>query len=68
MARRKETLGDLSRYSVNVPMDDFLKIAEMAKNMDAIKVSLKRIDDQYVAMMQIYREMLNKIAEMQKLL
>lgn len=68
MPKRKDNFGDLKKYSVNIPMDDFLKIADMAKNLECIEHYLKRVDDQYVAMMQIYREMMEKIADIQRYL
>ena len=58
----------ISEISVIIPYREFENLLNAGKRMDELEQRCKRMDEQYVAMMQIYREMLDKITEINRYL
>jgi hypothetical protein len=52
-------------YSVLIPYQDLVKIAEMAQKVETIEDQYKRLQDQYAAIRGMFSECLEKIKEIQ---
>lgn len=55
-------------YSVIVPYRDMVKFVEIAKNYGEINSQLKEMEKRYEALQMMYREMMNKLEEINRLL
>ena len=53
----------VEHYSIIIPYSDFLKIADMAKNYEAILASINRTEEQYAAMRGMFSECLDTVRE-----
>lgn len=58
MVDDKHSFCGVEHYSIIIPYSDFLKIADMAKNYEAILASIKRTEEQYAAMRGMFSEVL----------
>lgn len=59
----KENFGSVDKYSILIPYADFVKIAEMASEVEQIKAQYVRLQEQYTAIRGMFSECLEKIAE-----
>ena len=58
MVDEKRPFCGVDNYGIIIPYSDFLKIADMAKNYEAILASLNRTEEQYAAMRGMFSEVL----------
>lgn len=63
MAEDKIPFCGVPNYSIIIPYSDFSKIADMAKNYEAILGSIKRTEEQYAAMRGMFSECLDTVRE-----
>ena len=63
MADQNDKFCGVEHYSIIIPYSDFLKIADMAKNYEAILSSIKRTEEQYAAMRGMFSECLETVRE-----
>lgn len=63
MPEEKLPFCGVEHYSIIIPYSDFLKIADMAKNYEAILASTKRTEEQYAAMRGMFSECLDTVRE-----
>lgn len=56
------------RYSILIPYKDFEKIVKMAKEVEDMQVKYKHMEEMYLAIQEMYREALQKIAEINRYL
>lgn len=66
MSRSKEKAT--SNLSVIVPYKDFEKLLESGKQIERMENQYKQLEEKYNAMMEIYREILDKVAEINRYL
>lgn len=62
----KEEFCCPENYSVLIPYRDLVKIAEMAKEVESIKLQHKRLEDQYAAIRGMFSECLDTIREIRE--
>ncbi len=55
-------------YSILIPYSDFIKLVDMASKVDEMEKKYKHMEDMYVAIQEMWREALEKIADIQDLL
>lgn len=63
MPERDKLFCGVENYGIIIPYADFVKIAEMAKQVEVIEARYKRLEDQYVAIRGMFSECLEKIGE-----
>lgn len=63
--KQNKITGELS---VIIPYKDFEKLIECGNRIDEMEKLYKHMDERYVAMMEIYREILDKVAEIYRYL
>ncbi len=55
-------------YSILIPYSDFIKLVEMASKVDEMEKKYKHMEDMYVSIQEMWREALEKIADIQDLI
>lgn len=55
-------------YSILIPYSDFIKLVEMASKVDEMEKQYKHMEEMYTAILGMWREALEKIADIQDLL
>lgn len=56
------------RFSVLIPYKDLVKLVEAAQEMDETKKQMRRLDDRLTALQGLYSELLEKVAELNRLI
>ena len=59
---------DPKKYSVLIPYQDLVALLSIAQELKEMKVLFRRLDEKYSATMNLYSEILEKVAEMEKYL
>lgn len=55
-------------FPVLIPYQDLVNLLELAKNLEQFSARLSRVDDQLTALKGMYGELLEKVAELDKLI
>ena len=67
-AVKKEKLCSPEKYSILIPYKDFEKLIQMATRIEEIEAHCKRMEERNSAMHSMYVELLEKVAEINRLL
>lgn len=68
MKKQNNNFVDPETFSIIIPYKDFEKIMKMAFEVEDMKVYIKRMEQQYGAIQEMFREALEKIAEINRYL
>lgn len=66
--KKNDVSFDPEKYSVLIPYSDLEKFISLAHEMHEMKFMYRRLEEKYSAMMSLYSEILEKVAEMEKYL
>lgn len=58
----------VENYSVLIPYKDLEKLVNIAQNVDTILARVKKIDERYAALQNLYSETLLKLDEINRML
>lgn len=64
----KEKFCSPEKYSILIPYKDFVKLVDAANRIEEMEKLYKRMDERMAAMQNIYSEILEKVAEINRYL
>ena len=65
---KRENFCSPEKYSILIPYKDFEKLIQMATRVEEMEKLCKRMDERNAAMYNLYSELLEKVAEINRLL